>query len=78
METDSCIIKETKTTCLPLAERKLGFFRILKNKRKGLPLPPQGALAYSITRFCFGKNTKPEHERDPQVPALAADTPTPP
>jgi hypothetical protein len=55
--------------------------RVFKNageKMKGLPLPPHGALAYGLTRFCFGKNTKPEHERDPQAPAIAADTPTPP
>jgi len=48
-----------------------------ENKRKRRPLPPHGALAYGNSRFCIVKFTKPAYGRDPQVPALAANTPTP-
>jgi hypothetical protein len=41
-------------------------------KRKGHPRPTLLALAYSNSRFCFIKFTKPVHERNLQVPPNAA------
>jgi|WetSurMetagenome_2_1015567.scaffolds.fasta_scaffold1044101_1 hypothetical protein len=39
---------------------------------EGYPRPALTALAYSTSRFCILKFTKPVDERDLQVPATAA------
>ena len=50
----------------------LDYLPGLIENSKGIPLPTLTALAYSNSRFCILKFTKPDDERDLQVPAIAA------
>jgi hypothetical protein len=48
------------------------FLGVTEKKEKGTRGLRSMALAYSNSRFCFLKFTKPVHERDMQVPPDAA------
>jgi hypothetical protein len=50
----------------------LDYLPGLIENSKGIPLPTLTALAYSNSRFCILKFTKPDDERDLQVLAIAA------
>jgi hypothetical protein len=51
----------------------VSFLQGLNENLKGYPRPALTALAYCSSRFCILKFTKPDDERDLQVPATAAN-----
>ena len=54
METDSCIILGPQTACQPVAERKLGFLRMLgKTKERDARSHRTGHLRMAIHGFVF-------------------------